>query len=207
MAAKKCPVCIKTVYPMEAVNWDNKSWHKLCFKCHECAQKLTLTTFKGVDGRIYCEPCRPKPAATQTADRHDLNTVREAPKVATVNDNVRGELAGQAGKITSDSMSVRTATQAPKVSVTNEQVRGELAGQGGSIDMEAMGIKTAVHAPKVSVTNEQVRGELAGQGATLDMNALGIRTAVDAPKAAAGGDRIKSMEEAGQTQHTMGLMY
>lgn len=33
MAGKPCTVCTKTVYPLEAVNVNDQTYHKLCFKC------------------------------------------------------------------------------------------------------------------------------------------------------------------------------
>ena len=51
-----------------------------------------------------------------------------APKVATVNDQVRGEMAGQRNAQVAD-FATTTQMMAPKVATVNDQVRGEMAGQ------------------------------------------------------------------------------
>eukprot|EP00007_Cunea_sp_BSH-02190019_P005601 CAMPEP_0174234792 /NCGR_PEP_ID=MMETSP0417-20130205/4440_1 /TAXON_ID=242541 /ORGANISM="Mayorella sp, Strain BSH-02190019" /LENGTH=217 /DNA_ID=CAMNT_0015313205 /DNA_START=156 /DNA_END=809 /DNA_ORIENTATION=+ len=182
-ATKKCEVCQKTAYPLESVPYEDRVWHKWCFKCADCSIKLTLKTFKGtLDGKVWCEKCVPKPKATQTADRHDLNTIREAPKIATVNENVRGELAGTKSLEGTDSMGIGKAVHAPKVGVVNEQVRGELAGTKSMEGTDSMGIGKAIAAPKVGVINEQVRGELAGQASQEGTDSMNIGKAIKAPK-------------------------
>mmetsp|Transcript_17877 Transcript_17877/g.26625 ORF Transcript_17877/g.26625 Transcript_17877/m.26625 type:complete len:179 (+) Transcript_17877:94-630(+) len=169
-AREKCTKCGKTVYATEKLNILNQIWHKWCFKCETCSKRLTMQTFKGVQGHIYCEGCRPKPQATQTADRHDLNTIKAAPKVDVVNEQVRGgEVAQRGGKITSDSMSVRTAKEAPKIARVNDQVRGEMAGQGGKIDSTAMYISNARNAPKAD-DGAQLGKRLADAGQTSKPN-------------------------------------
>jgi len=71
-----------------------------------------------------------------------------APKVGNVNEQVRGELAGQKPNMDHESSSIKNATAAPKVGVVNEQVRGELAGQKPNIDLQSAHIKNALDAPK-----------------------------------------------------------
>eukprot|EP00010_Vexillifera_abyssalis_P001050 CAMPEP_0201560180 /NCGR_PEP_ID=MMETSP0173_2-20130828/78137_1 /ASSEMBLY_ACC=CAM_ASM_000268 /TAXON_ID=218659 /ORGANISM="Vexillifera sp., Strain DIVA3 564/2" /LENGTH=248 /DNA_ID=CAMNT_0047974619 /DNA_START=73 /DNA_END=819 /DNA_ORIENTATION=- len=197
---KKCKVCGKTAYPLESMQYGDDYWHKWCFKCETCSKRLTMQTFKGVQGHIYCEGCRPKPQATQTADRHDLNTIKAAPKVDVVNEQVRGgEVAQKGGTITTDSMSLRTAKEAPKIAVVNDQVRGgEVAQKGGTITSDSMSVRTAKEAPKIAVVNDQVRGgEVAQRGGKITSDSMSVRTAKEAPKIARVNDQVRG-EMAGQ---------
>ena len=183
---KKCIVCEKTVFPMERIRVGDNDWHKWCFKCSVCKIKLDLRTFKDKDDVIYCVKCVPMPKATQTADRMDLNQAKESDSIrkeaSSVNQQVRGEFAGQASKEGVDSMGIGRAMNAPKVSTVNEQMRGELAGVGGKIDSDSLSIKKAREAPKVDTVNEQKRGELAGVGAKIGVDSLGVQNALSAPK-------------------------
>mmetsp|Transcript_29341 Transcript_29341/g.40499 ORF Transcript_29341/g.40499 Transcript_29341/m.40499 type:complete len:243 (-) Transcript_29341:33-761(-) len=201
MANKKCIVCTKTVYPMERVRFGDNDWHKWCFKCSECKIKLDLRTVKDKESQIYCDKCIPMPKATQTADRMDLSKAMESDRIrkeaTNVNQQVRGELAGQASQEGTDSMGIGKAIAAPKVSTVNEQMRGELVGVGGKIDTDSMQIKKAVDAPKVATVNEQKRGELAGVGGNLDSESMHIKKAVDAPKNATVNQQVRG-ELAGQ---------
>mmetsp|Transcript_20233 Transcript_20233/g.56948 ORF Transcript_20233/g.56948 Transcript_20233/m.56948 type:complete len:175 (+) Transcript_20233:169-693(+) len=168
MGTKKCSVCKKSVYPMERVRVNDKDWHKWCFKCSVCKTKLELRSMKDKDGEIYCNNCVPKLKASQAADRMDMTNAKEAGTIrkeaSSVNQQVRGELAGQASKEGTDSMGIGKALNTPRIDLVNEQKRGELAGQGGKLDSESMQMKKAREAPKVDLVNQQVRGELAGQG-------------------------------------------
>eukprot|EP00009_Paramoeba_aestuarina_P001472 CAMPEP_0201515202 /NCGR_PEP_ID=MMETSP0161_2-20130828/6836_1 /ASSEMBLY_ACC=CAM_ASM_000251 /TAXON_ID=180227 /ORGANISM="Neoparamoeba aestuarina, Strain SoJaBio B1-5/56/2" /LENGTH=208 /DNA_ID=CAMNT_0047911969 /DNA_START=65 /DNA_END=691 /DNA_ORIENTATION=+ len=201
MANKKCFVCKKTVYAMERIRVGDNDWHKWCFKCETCQIKLDLRSFKNKDDRIYCVKCVPMPAASQAADRMDMSNAKNAGELqraaSSVNDNVRGELAGQASKEGTDSMGIGKAVNAPKLATVNEQKRGELAGIGGQIDNESMGIKNAVNAPKRDTVNEQKRGELAGVGGQIDNESMGIKNAVNAPKRGGVNEQVRG-ELAGQ---------
>ena len=42
----RCPACEKAAYPAESISIRDHTYHKSCFKCVECAVRLTLTTFK-----------------------------------------------------------------------------------------------------------------------------------------------------------------
>jgi hypothetical protein len=54
---KKCAACTKAVYPAEPkVEADGKIWHATCFKCLECASKITLSSWSQLEGRNYCKP-------------------------------------------------------------------------------------------------------------------------------------------------------
>jgi len=54
---KKCLVCNKVAYQMEAVVADEKMFHKGCFRCKECASVLKLGSFASMEGVYYCKPC------------------------------------------------------------------------------------------------------------------------------------------------------
>jgi uncharacterized CHY-type Zn-finger protein len=61
MAAKdtkleKCEVCKKTVYAMEKVSVEGKSYHEGCFKCAHCKKKLTPGTYTAIESSFYCKP-------------------------------------------------------------------------------------------------------------------------------------------------------
>jgi hypothetical protein len=49
-----------------------------------------------------------------------------------VNQQVRGELAGQKPNVDAEALGIKKGTDAPKLDTVNPQVRGELAGQGKS---------------------------------------------------------------------------
>ena len=77
-----CQVCGNTVYPIEAINAIDKTWHKGCFKCqHEgCNLVLSLKTFKGDAGKVYCIKHVPKAKATYVQDMATKNAMN-APKL------------------------------------------------------------------------------------------------------------------------------
>jgi len=78
-----------------------------------------------------------------------IKNAMAAPKVATVNEQLRGELVGQKTNLDMESTAIKNAIAAPKVDTVNEQLRGELAGQTPLLDLEASSIKTAIQAPKL----------------------------------------------------------
>jgi len=59
-----------------------------------------------------------------------------APKVGVINEQVRGELAGQASQEGTDSMNIGKAIKAPKRDLINEQVRGADAGKGADFSSQ-----------------------------------------------------------------------
>jgi len=196
-AGIKCFTCDKTVYPLELVSVGSNNYHKLCFKCSTCSIALTLKNAQEKGGLVYCLQHIPKEVATSTADRHDLNTIKEKPKVENVNQQVRGELAGQKSLEGTDSVSIGTKMNAPKVGVVNEQVRGELAGQKSNLDMESGSLKNAMAAPKVGLVNEQIRSELAGQKPNVDLDSVHMKSAANVPKVGVVNEQIRG-ELAGQ---------
>jgi len=195
--AIKCFNCGKSVYPMELVSVGSNNYHKLCFKCSSCGVPLTLKNAQEKGGLVYCPQHVPKETSTATADRHDLNTNKDKPKVGVLNEQVRGELAGQKPNIDLTSGSLKNAMNAPKVGVINEQVRGELAGQKPNMDLESGALKNAMAAPKVGVVNEQVRGELAGQKPNMDLESGAFKNAMNVPKVGVVNEQVRG-ELAGQ---------
>jgi hypothetical protein len=54
----KCAVCTKSVYANEELKFENKTYHKLCFKCNEC--KKVIVNLSGVaiiKGVVYDKNC------------------------------------------------------------------------------------------------------------------------------------------------------
>jgi len=172
MASSKCKGCQKTLYSNDP-SWsvEGSKWHKGCFKCSECKVTLVLRNAQVLKGVIYCEKHKPTDKPTQTADRADLNVIRAAPKIDTVNTNVRGELAGQKSQETTDSIHVGGAMAAGKLAKearnVNDNVRGELAGQKSqeTVDSIHVGGRLASGklASQVNKVNYNIRGADAGQ--------------------------------------------
>jgi len=53
---QKCSVCGKTAYPMETIVEQNIIFHKNCFKCAHCNNKLKVGNFAALQGKFYCKP-------------------------------------------------------------------------------------------------------------------------------------------------------
>ncbi|XP_040827606.1 xin actin-binding repeat-containing protein 2 [Ochotona curzoniae] len=51
-----CILCQKIVYPMECLVADQQNFHKSCFRCHHCNNKLSLGNYASLHGQIYCKP-------------------------------------------------------------------------------------------------------------------------------------------------------
>mmetsp|Transcript_4867 Transcript_4867/g.7223 ORF Transcript_4867/g.7223 Transcript_4867/m.7223 type:complete len:397 (+) Transcript_4867:114-1304(+) len=56
-AAPKCEVCQKRVYQMEMQKWDEKFYHKNCFRCLECNKTLVPKSVAMMSGDLYCKGC------------------------------------------------------------------------------------------------------------------------------------------------------
>jgi len=81
MPNPKCDVCGKTAYPLESVTANEKTYHKLCFKCSICQTTLSLKNFKGFEGKIYCLTHTPKVKAGPIgSDSVTMKTALTAPK-------------------------------------------------------------------------------------------------------------------------------
>jgi len=78
-----CASCGKAVYPIEAINAVEKIWHKGCFKCSDCSITLSLKTFTGSAGKVYCNKHAPKdkPIALGAHGSIATKIAMSAPKV------------------------------------------------------------------------------------------------------------------------------
>eukprot|EP01083_Nonionella_stella_P105109 302182_1 len=56
MSGKRCTVCERIGYPKEGFTMDLSYYHKQCFKCSHCNQRLSLGTFAQLKGTLYCKP-------------------------------------------------------------------------------------------------------------------------------------------------------
>uniref|UniRef100_A0A3B4CZZ5 LIM zinc-binding domain-containing protein n=1 Tax=Pygocentrus nattereri TaxID=42514 RepID=A0A3B4CZZ5_PYGNA len=54
--SEMCTVCRKRVYPMEGLIADKKKFHKSCFSCEHCNNKLSLGNYVSLHGHLYCLP-------------------------------------------------------------------------------------------------------------------------------------------------------
>ena len=95
----KCNACGKTAYAAESVNVKEATYHKACFKCHECKTRLTLTTYQVSDfgdHGVYCTKCVPKVAPLQANETVEMERASRAAQmtseVTRVNEQVRGDL-------------------------------------------------------------------------------------------------------------------
>uniref|UniRef100_A0A1B0CH56 LIM zinc-binding domain-containing protein n=1 Tax=Lutzomyia longipalpis TaxID=7200 RepID=A0A1B0CH56_LUTLO len=86
---------------MEFLNeaWTMMSWHKACFKCHECGMTLNMKTYKGFNKLPYCEAHIPKAKATTIADTPELKRIAENTKIQS-NVQYHAEFEKQKGKVT-----------------------------------------------------------------------------------------------------------
>ncbi|KAI4901423.1 hypothetical protein NFI96_018553 [Prochilodus magdalenae] len=53
-AQDMCSACLKPVYPMEKMAADKFIFHKQCFCCKHCKQKLSLRNYAPLYGEFYC---------------------------------------------------------------------------------------------------------------------------------------------------------
>lgn len=55
-ARELCDTCQKTVYPMERLVANKQIFHKSCFRCHHCNNKLSIGNYASLHGNVYCKP-------------------------------------------------------------------------------------------------------------------------------------------------------
>eukprot|EP01083_Nonionella_stella_P006434 18663_1 len=55
MSAIPCALCDKKGYPNEGLKVDKIYYHKICFKCSHCNQRLTMGSFAQMKGTLYCK--------------------------------------------------------------------------------------------------------------------------------------------------------
>jgi hypothetical protein len=67
--------------------------------------------------------CVPQHRPTLDAESVEYMRIKNRPKVGLINEQVRGELAGQKSNETTDSIAIASRIHAPRQAVVNEQVR------------------------------------------------------------------------------------
>mmetsp|Transcript_24578 Transcript_24578/g.52935 ORF Transcript_24578/g.52935 Transcript_24578/m.52935 type:complete len:208 (-) Transcript_24578:65-688(-) len=195
MSNPKCLVCTKTVYPMEAIRYKDNAYHKLCFKCQEpgCGLKLTLKTANNILDKVFCAKHTPKdkPTATTVDGNMALANAKNAPKVAVVSNEKRGDnMEKPAGFTVEGSLEMSRAKEAHKNAqalVSNEQ----RAAPGGDKNCQVADMATinAKNAPKVGTVNEQVR---AGAGErNAQVADLSTTNAMNAPKNSTINEQVR----------------
>jgi len=80
MTLNKCPVCDKTAYPLEANKYNEKLYHKACFKCAVCQKALNMGTVQSDQGILYCKIHLPKEHKSAGADNMSIKSALAAPK-------------------------------------------------------------------------------------------------------------------------------
>eukprot|EP01096_Ripella_sp_DP13-Kostka_P004642 TRINITY_DN169_c0_g1_i1.p1 TRINITY_DN169_c0_g1~~TRINITY_DN169_c0_g1_i1.p1 ORF type:complete len:478 (-),score=229.87 TRINITY_DN169_c0_g1_i1:228-1580(-) len=79
--SNKCPICEKTVYAQEELKFQDRSYHKACFKCSTCQLALNFKTAQSFQNIVYCAVHLPKQSHTQVASVEMQNALK-APKGA-----------------------------------------------------------------------------------------------------------------------------
>lgn len=79
--SNKCPICEKTVYSQEELKFQDRSYHKACFKCSTCQIALNFKTAQSFQNIVYCSVHLPKQSHTQVASVEMQNALK-APKGA-----------------------------------------------------------------------------------------------------------------------------
>ncbi|XP_037043217.1 LIM and SH3 domain protein Lasp isoform X1 [Bradysia coprophila] len=124
---KSCARCNKIVYPIEELKCLDKTWHKTCFKCHECGMTLNMKTYKGFNKLPYCEAHIPKAKATAIADTPELKRIAENTKIQS-NVQYHADFEKQKGKLTQvadDPETLRIKQNTKHIS--NVEYHGDLA--------------------------------------------------------------------------------
>uniref|UniRef100_A0A3B4ARY1 LIM zinc-binding domain-containing protein n=1 Tax=Periophthalmus magnuspinnatus TaxID=409849 RepID=A0A3B4ARY1_9GOBI len=49
-----CTVCRRRAYPMDALIVDKKKYHKSCFRCEHCRNRLSVGNYVSLHGHFYC---------------------------------------------------------------------------------------------------------------------------------------------------------
>ncbi|EFA75186.1 LIM-type zinc finger-containing protein [Heterostelium album PN500] len=179
----KCKKCGVRVYDLEGVTAAKACWHKMCFKCETCNWQLTLTNYKCINDKVYCKNHYPVTGfgtdhiiGTQSTDSLGLANPINAPKLDTVNQQVRGD-SGKT-QVGLDSMHISKPVNAPKLDTVNDQVRGD--GGKTQVGLDSIHIAKPVSAPKLDTVNDQVRGD--GGKTQVGLDSIHIAKPLDAPK-------------------------
>jgi len=113
----KCHVCTKSVYANEELKFENKTYHKLCFKCQECKKVITnLSGVAVIKGVVYDKNCFMKIFKTRGKynDFGDDNLPKaEAERKKAL--SVSGDSASEKAKPVSETKPVSESTNVPLV--------------------------------------------------------------------------------------------
>jgi hypothetical protein len=52
-----CVICEKTCYPAEITKFEDKIYHRDCFKCSSCVKKLAMNETAVFENKLYCKKC------------------------------------------------------------------------------------------------------------------------------------------------------
>jgi len=78
-----CPGCNQAVMPKDRpVSALKATWHPGCLKCTTCGTTLNVRSLESYENKPYCRAHRPKPTATQTNNRLDIQQATTVPKAA-----------------------------------------------------------------------------------------------------------------------------
>eukprot|EP00276_Gloeochaete_wittrockiana_P023647 CAMPEP_0184368550 /NCGR_PEP_ID=MMETSP1089-20130417/161734_1 /TAXON_ID=38269 ORGANISM="Gloeochaete wittrockiana, Strain SAG46.84" /NCGR_SAMPLE_ID=MMETSP1089 /ASSEMBLY_ACC=CAM_ASM_000445 /LENGTH=307 /DNA_ID=CAMNT_0026710859 /DNA_START=29 /DNA_END=952 /DNA_ORIENTATION=- len=198
MVNPKCESCGKTVYPLEAITVGEKTWHKPCFKCAEegCGIRLNLKsyTIAGSGGTVYCNKHVPKdkPTAVTVEGSMSYSNAVNAPKVALVNSEKRGDsMEKPIGSTVEGDLHLTRAKEAhqhSRVLFNGEKLATPEAEH--NLQVADMSLSNAINAPKIATVNDQVRagaGERNAQVADMSMS-----NAINAPKVATINDQVRA---------------
>ncbi|KAK5578448.1 hypothetical protein RB653_008119 [Dictyostelium firmibasis] len=181
----KCTRCSKTVYSQEGFIAVKVPFHRSCFKCEVCNWQLVLTNYKSINGKVYCANHYPvgglsvTPEKTHTtADDLVTKNALNAPKVDTVNEQLRG--GNEKPQTSTEDLVTKNALKAPKLDNVNNQVRG-VSDSAPLTSSDDLVTKNALKAPKLDNVNNQVRGTSA-MGPQTGIDDLATANALKAPK-------------------------
>ena len=133
----KCTICTKTCYQLEGhrVGPPGKEvvFHKRCFKCQNegCGWQLTLTSYRYCDGKIWCQNHEPMKGFSNTAhakgkvemESMSVEQAVQAPKLATVNEQLRSVDKPQAYGMDSIAVQKAMGMFTTRASLTNGALR------------------------------------------------------------------------------------
>eukprot|EP01095_Lingulamoeba_sp_RSL-Kostka_P012191 TRINITY_DN4782_c0_g1_i1.p1 TRINITY_DN4782_c0_g1~~TRINITY_DN4782_c0_g1_i1.p1 ORF type:complete len:213 (-),score=82.92 TRINITY_DN4782_c0_g1_i1:134-772(-) len=201
MPNPKCVICAKTVYPMEAITAIGKTWHKPCFKCQGegCGIRLTLKSYTGVGGKVYCKKCVPKdkPTSLTVNQSMSMSNAINAPKVDVVSNEKRGAegVENPIGSTVEGDLHLSRAKEAHANSrkLVNNQ---RLAQEEDEKNCQAVdySLNNAINAPKLATVNQQVKlnEEDSKNSQVADMS---LNNAIKAPKLDTVNEQVKLSEE------------
>jgi hypothetical protein len=105
--AQKCVQCQKSAYAAEKIEWDQRHYHKKCFRCTQCQCQLTALNVAVFDQKIFCKT-HFKEKLGSAGGKYDVAFDDDAMKKS---DGVGGSDAAAAAKtnVSSSSMTMKDA--------------------------------------------------------------------------------------------------